>query len=76
MSGRWLLPGWFGAVVAVRMIPVRDGRAAEAPGPGAAVSRAARADDGSTAPVINLAAARIRRRQVLGGLSREYEPAA
>jgi hypothetical protein len=33
-------------------------------------------DGSSTAPVIELAAARIRRRQVLGGLIHEYERAA
>jgi putative transposase len=33
-------------------------------------------DDGTTAPVADLAMARIRRRKVLGGLIHEYEPAA
>jgi putative transposase len=34
------------------------------------------ADDTATAPVTGLAAARIRRREVLGGLIHEYEQAA
>jgi len=33
-------------------------------------------DDSSTAPVTDLAAARVRRRKVLGGLIHEYERAA